>query len=98
MILSVYPKRSLTLQCKKEDKNIQLDGYNLLNANYPSNSKRGGVCIFYKETLGVCIVKSLTFSEYIFVKSLYKIARIMLVLYIGLQAKIVLNLKIFVKF
>ena len=65
MILSVYPKRSLTLQCKKEDKNIQLDGYNLLNANYPSNSKRGGVCIFYKETLGVCIVKSLTFSEYI---------------------------------
>ena len=45
------------------DKNIQLDGYNLLRADHPSNSKRGGVCIFYKETLGVCIVKSLSFNE-----------------------------------
>ena len=32
-------------------------------ADHPSNSKRGGVCIFYKETLGVCMVKSLSFSE-----------------------------------
>ena len=45
------------------DKNIQLDGYNLLRADHPSNSKRGGVCIFYKETLGVRIVKSLSFNE-----------------------------------
>ena len=45
------------------DKNIQLDGYNLLRAGHPSNSKRGGVCIFYKETLGVRIVKSLSFNE-----------------------------------
>ena len=48
---------------QKGDKNIQLDGYNLFRANYPSNSKQGGVCIFYKETLGVCNLKSLTFSE-----------------------------------
>ena len=45
------------------DKNIQLDGYNLLRADHPSNSKRGGVCIFYKETLGVHIVKTLSFNE-----------------------------------
>ena len=45
------------------DKNIQLDGYNLLRADHPSNSKRDSVCIFYKETLGVCIVKSLSFNE-----------------------------------
>ena len=45
------------------DKNIQLDDCNLLRADHPSNSKRGGVCIFYKETLGVCIVKSLSFNE-----------------------------------
>ena len=45
------------------DKNIQLDGYNLPRADHPSKSKRGGVCIFYKETLGVCIVKSLSFNE-----------------------------------
>ena len=45
------------------DKNIQLDGYNLLRADHPSNSKRGGVCIFYKETVAVRIVKSLSFNE-----------------------------------
>ena len=28
---------------QEEDKNIQLDGYNLLRADHPSNSKRGGV-------------------------------------------------------
>ena len=48
---------------QEEDKNIQLDDYNLLRAGHPSNSKRGGVCIFYKETLGVRIVKSLSFNE-----------------------------------
>ena len=47
------------------DKNIQLDGCNLLRADHPSNSKRGSVCIFYKGTLGVRIVKSRIFSEYI---------------------------------
>ena len=45
------------------DKNIQLDGN---KADHPSNSKRDGVCIFYKETLGVCMVQSLSFSECIF--------------------------------
>ena len=45
------------------DKNIQVDGYNLLKADHPSNSKRDDVCIFYKETLGVRIVKSLSFDQ-----------------------------------
>ena len=48
---------------KEGDKNIQLDGYNFLRENHPSNSKRGAVCIFYKETLGVRIVKSFSFNE-----------------------------------
>ena len=52
------------------DINTQLGGYNLLRADHPSNSKRGGVSIFYKETLGVHIIKSLSFSEYILL-SLY---------------------------
>ena len=45
------------------NKNIWLDGYNLLRKDHPSNSRRGGVFIFYKETLGVRIVKSLSFNE-----------------------------------
>ena len=48
---------------KEGDKNVQLDGYNLLRENHPSNSKHGAVCIFYKETLGVRIVKSFSFNE-----------------------------------
>ena len=47
------------------DKNIQLNGYNLIRADHPSNTKRGGVCIFYKEALAVCIVNSLNFNEYV---------------------------------
>ena len=35
----------------------------MLRADHPSKSKRGGVSIFYKEALGVRIVKSLSFNE-----------------------------------
>ena len=45
------------------DRSIQFNGYNLIRADHPSNTKRGGVCIFYKETLVVCIVNSLNFNE-----------------------------------
>ena len=48
---------------READKNIQLDGYNFLREDHASNSKRDGVCIFYKETIGVNIGKSFIFSE-----------------------------------
>ena len=28
---------------------ISLDGYNIIRADHPSDFKRGGVCIYYKE-------------------------------------------------
>ena len=28
---------------------ILIDGYNLIRSDYPSDSKKGGVCIYYKE-------------------------------------------------
>ena len=31
------------------DDRISIDGYNLIRADHPSDSKRGGVCIYYKE-------------------------------------------------
>ena len=37
----------------------------MLKADHLSSSKRGGVCIFYEEILGVRIVKSLSFNEWI---------------------------------
>ena len=39
------------------DGSFQLNGYNLRRADHPRNSKRGGVCIYYKEFLCVCEVK-----------------------------------------
>ena len=37
----------------------------MIRADHPSNKKRGGVCIFYKETLPARIVNSLIFNEWI---------------------------------
>ena len=36
-----------------EDKRIQLDWCNLIREDNPSNTKRGGVCIYYKESLRI---------------------------------------------
>ena len=33
----------------RDDNRIKLDGYNLIRSDHPSDSKRGGVCIYYKE-------------------------------------------------
>ena len=33
-----------------KDNDLNLNGYSLLQAVYLSNTKRGGVCIYYKET------------------------------------------------
>ena len=30
---------------------LEIDGYNLVGADHPNNMKRGGVCIYYKESL-----------------------------------------------
>ena len=33
------------------DKSLEIAGYNLVREDYPSNSKRGGVCAYYKTSL-----------------------------------------------
>ena len=42
---------------------MQLIGYNMIRADHPSNAKRGVICIFYKETLGVHVVNLSNLSE-----------------------------------
>ena len=39
-----------------EDNDLNLNGYSLLRADHPSNPKRGGVCICYKETLALKVI------------------------------------------
>ena len=45
------------------DRNFQLNGCHLIRADHPSNTKRGGVCIYHKESLGVRLVKFSNLSQ-----------------------------------
>ena len=42
-----------------------LEGYNLIQSDHPSNTKRSGVCIYYKESLAVCLVDITSLPEYL---------------------------------
>ena len=44
-----------------DDDNLAISGYNLIRSDHPSNNKRGGVCIYYKNflPLGVLIIQYL---------------------------------------
>ena len=58
MILFVYQKHTLIHQYQKEIEVFNyLIRYHHIRADRPSNTKRGGVCIYHKEFLGVCLVK-----------------------------------------
>ena len=39
-----------------EDNGLNLNGYSLLRTDHRNNSKRGGVCLYYKETLAVKMI------------------------------------------
>ena len=34
-----------------DDENLEIAGYNLVREDHPSNSKRGGICVYYKSSL-----------------------------------------------
>ena len=38
------------------DEKFVIQGYNLARCDHPSNSKRGGVCIYYKDSLPLKII------------------------------------------
>ena len=39
-----------------EEKSLIIDGYKLLRADHPSDTKRGGVCIYHKESMSVKVL------------------------------------------
>ena len=39
-----------------DEQDISIRGYSLVRADHPSNTKRGGVCTYDKESPGVCII------------------------------------------
>ena len=40
-----------------------MEGYTLIRSDHPSNNKRGGVCIYYKESLAVWVVNTTSLFE-----------------------------------
>ena len=40
-----------------DDDNLELPGYNLVHADNPTNTKRGGVCIYYHNSLLLKVIK-----------------------------------------
>ena len=41
----------LNSETPSDDKNLKIGRYNLVREDHPSNSKRGGVCVYYKSSL-----------------------------------------------
>ena len=39
-----------------DDENLELPGYNLVRADNPTNTKRGGVCIYYHNSLPLKVI------------------------------------------
>ena len=38
------------------DNSLQIEGYNLVRADHPNDVKRGGVCIYYRESLPIRVI------------------------------------------
>ena len=56
MILYVYSKTFLDSSFESDDESLMLEGYNSIQSDHPNNTKRGGVCIYYKKSLSVRLV------------------------------------------
>ena len=48
-----------------DDDNLQLPGLNLLRADHPSNTKREGVCIYYRNFLPLRLITFHYLNEYL---------------------------------
>ena len=50
---------------KTESDNLRINGYELIRADHPSNAKKGGVCIYYKESLAVKMINISYLQEFL---------------------------------
>ena len=54
-----YLNSSITM----DEKSLIIDGYKLIRADHPSDTKRGGVCIYHKESISVKVLNISQLSE-----------------------------------
>ena len=59
------------------DNLIEIEGYKLIRADHPDNIKRGGVCIYYKESLPVRVISTPYFKEALFLEMNYNNKKVM---------------------
>ena len=51
-----------------DDENLKLNGYDLIRSDHPNNVKRGGVCVFIKNTLPIKICNISTLNECVIIE------------------------------
>ena len=59
------------LDSSEHDSLLEINGYNLLCADHPNDTKRGGVCIYYKESLPVRVINLSYFEEALLLEMTY---------------------------
>ena len=60
---SAYLKHTSALGITEDDENLQVSGYDLIRSDHPSNSKRGGIAIYYKNCLPLKLIDVNYLSE-----------------------------------
>ena len=73
---------------QSDDRDISINGYNLIRADLPSNNKRGGVCIYYRELLAVQLVKTNYLNQCLLCEISFNNEKVTLQSYIDPPAKI----------
>ena len=73
------------------DSLLEIDGYNLVHTDHPNNIKRGGVCIYYKESLLVRVTSLPYFKEPLLLEMTDNTKKTKCLSFIALQAKISLS-------
>ena len=69
------PSESSTLD------SLNIDGYNIVQSDHPSSSKREGVCCYFKESLLIRILKITSITECLVLEMLYNKLNIVSVIY-----------------
>ena len=64
---------------------LNVDDYNIVRSDHPSDSKRSGVCCYFKEILPIRILKITPMTEYLVLEILYNKLVIVSVIYRSLS-------------
>ena len=66
------------LDSSTPDNLIEIEGYKLIRADHPDNIKRGGVCIYYKESLPIRVISTPYLKEALLLEMDYNNKKVMI--------------------